>query len=165
MTCSVNYTHKRPLRGHCAPPLQKPSQSVCTFGLTSWGFMVKRVRKRSRDKMLSHYVTAPSFSEEWSGWQDSNLRPHRPERCALPSWATSRQQYLLYYEALRNAIGNRKNFRGKFPRWISKIKSKLAWKMGCDRMWEHSATAHFCLPPHRKGGLLTVLAYALWDIS
>lgn len=20
----------------------------------------------------------------WSGWQDSNLRPHRPERCALP---------------------------------------------------------------------------------
>ena len=28
MPCSVNYTHKRPLRGHCAPPLQKPSQSV-----------------------------------------------------------------------------------------------------------------------------------------
>ena len=67
MPCSVNYTHKRPLRGHCAPPLQKPSQSVCTFGLTSWGFMVKRVRKKSRDKMLSHYVMAPSFSEEWSG--------------------------------------------------------------------------------------------------
>ena len=41
MPCSVNYTHKRPLRGHCAPPLQKPSQSVCTFGLTSWGFIVK----------------------------------------------------------------------------------------------------------------------------
>ena len=36
----VNYTHKRPFRGHCAPPLQKPSQSVCAFGLTSWGFMV-----------------------------------------------------------------------------------------------------------------------------
>ena len=36
----VSYTHKRPLRGHCAPPLQKPSQSVCAFGLTSWGFMV-----------------------------------------------------------------------------------------------------------------------------
>ena len=90
----VNYTHKRPLRGHCAPPLQKPGeslinsarhlsasfplaprrqilriaplcvrfvslierkicthltdfilsalpcQSVCAFGLTSWGFMV-----------------------------------------------------------------------------------------------------------------------------
>ena len=39
----VNYTHKRPLRGHCAPPLQKPSQSVCAFGLTSWGFIVKVV--------------------------------------------------------------------------------------------------------------------------
>ena len=36
----VSYPHKRPLRGHCAPPLQKPSQSVCAFGLTSWGFMV-----------------------------------------------------------------------------------------------------------------------------
>ena len=41
MPCSVNYTHKRPLRGHCAPPLQKPSQSVCAFGLTSWGFCNK----------------------------------------------------------------------------------------------------------------------------
>ena len=50
MPCSVNYTYKRPLRGHCAPPLQKPSQSVCTFGLTSWGFMVKRVRKRAATK-------------------------------------------------------------------------------------------------------------------
>ena len=37
----ANYTHKRPLCGHCAPPLQKPSQSVCVFDLTSWGFMVK----------------------------------------------------------------------------------------------------------------------------
>ena len=31
----------RPLCGHYAPPLQKPSQSVCACGLTSWGFMVK----------------------------------------------------------------------------------------------------------------------------
>ena len=37
----VNYTHKRPLCGYCAPPLQKPSQSVCVFDWTSWGFMVK----------------------------------------------------------------------------------------------------------------------------
>ena len=27
----ANYTHKRPLCGHCAPPLQKPSQSVCAL--------------------------------------------------------------------------------------------------------------------------------------
>ena len=27
----------------------------------------------------------------WSRWQDSNLRPLRPERSALPSWATSRK--------------------------------------------------------------------------
>ena len=31
----------RPLCGHCAPPLQKPSQSACACVLTSWGFMVK----------------------------------------------------------------------------------------------------------------------------
>ena len=36
-----NCTHKRPLHGHCAPPLQKPGQSACTFGLTSCGFMGK----------------------------------------------------------------------------------------------------------------------------
>ena len=41
MPCSVNYTHKRPLRRHCAPPLQKPSQSLYAFVLTSWGFIVK----------------------------------------------------------------------------------------------------------------------------
>ena len=27
----VNYTHKRPLCGHCAPPLPETSQSVCAF--------------------------------------------------------------------------------------------------------------------------------------
>ena len=47
MPCSVNYTHKRPLRGHCAPPLQKPGQSLCAFGLTSWGFMVKQFFSRA----------------------------------------------------------------------------------------------------------------------
>ncbi|SJM32170.1 hypothetical protein BQ8482_250055 [Mesorhizobium delmotii] len=28
----------------------------------------------------------------WSEWQDLNLRPHRPERCALPGCATLRDQ-------------------------------------------------------------------------
>ena len=42
----VSYTHKRPLCGHCASPLQKPSQSVCAYGLTSWGFMVNYTYKR-----------------------------------------------------------------------------------------------------------------------
>ena len=32
----------------------------------------------------------------WSRWQDSNLRPLRPERSALPNWATPRQ-YTLYH--------------------------------------------------------------------
>ena len=51
-----NYTHKRPLCGHCAPPLQKPSQSVCTYGLTSWGFMVKenRASKESEEKKMKN---------------------------------------------------------------------------------------------------------------
>src|SRR5690625_7544323 len=32
--------------------------------------------------------------ERWSGRQDLNLRPHRPERCALPSYATPRFNHL-----------------------------------------------------------------------
>ena len=49
---SINYTHKRPLCGHCAPPLQKPSQSVCTFGLTSWGFMVNSIPPLSQTAQI-----------------------------------------------------------------------------------------------------------------
>ena len=30
------------------------------------------------------------YTPLWSGWQDLNLRPLRPERSALPNWATSR---------------------------------------------------------------------------
>ena len=31
-----------------------------------------------------------SFTIKWSGWRDLNARLLRPERSALPSWATSR---------------------------------------------------------------------------
>jgi hypothetical protein len=31
----------------------------------------------------------------WSGREDLNLRPHRPERCALPSCATPRPRVLV----------------------------------------------------------------------
>ena len=31
-----------------------------------------------------------SFKIKWSGWRDLNARPLRPERSALPNWATSR---------------------------------------------------------------------------
>ena len=51
MPCSVNYTHKRPLRGHCAPPLQKPSQSVC--------IIAKRHKKTALKGLL--------LSKKWSG--------------------------------------------------------------------------------------------------
>ena len=34
----------------------------------------------------------------WSRWQDSNLRPLRPERSALPNWATPRQCTLYHRE-------------------------------------------------------------------
>ena len=48
----TNYTHKHPLCGHCAPPLQKPSQSVCAFGLTSWGFMVNSIPPLSQTAQI-----------------------------------------------------------------------------------------------------------------
>ena len=37
---------------------------------------------------MMKYTTTKS--EEWSGWQDSNLRPHAPEACALATCATPR---------------------------------------------------------------------------
>ena len=40
------------------------------------------------------------FSNKKSGWQDSNLRPPRPKRGALPSCATSR-----YYIQFSNFLG------------------------------------------------------------
>ena len=73
-TFIVNYTHKRPLCGHCAPPLQKPSQSVCTFGLTSWGFIVKLCGTRwifleNRSIIL---LRNSAFSLMWKKWNFRN---------------------------------------------------------------------------------------------
>jgi hypothetical protein len=33
--------------------------------------------------------------EEWSGREDLNLRPQRPERCALPNCATPRNPFII----------------------------------------------------------------------
>ena len=60
----INYTHKRPLRGHCAPPLPKTSQSVCAFGLTSWGFMVKEAIQKIVSKHDLTYQEAYSVMNE-----------------------------------------------------------------------------------------------------
>ena len=39
---------------------------------------------------------------KWSGREDSNLRPHRPERCALPDCATPRTLgFLRFFESSR----------------------------------------------------------------
>ena len=77
----VSYTHKRPLRGHCAPPLQKPSQSVCAFGLTSWGFMVKKWSYPKATRITPEALKILSWSER----RDLNPRPLPPQGSALPS--------------------------------------------------------------------------------
>ena len=41
----------------------------------------------NKRKSKQHLAVLLAF---WSGWQDLNLRPLRPERSALPNWATSR---------------------------------------------------------------------------
>ena len=58
----ASYTHKRPLCGHCASPLQKPSQSVCVFDLTSWGFMVSYTHKRPLRGHFAPPLQKPSQS-------------------------------------------------------------------------------------------------------
>jgi hypothetical protein len=40
-------------------------------------------------------------NKKWSGWRDLNARLLRPERSALPSWATSRHghgRYIIYLQ-------------------------------------------------------------------
>ena len=39
-------------------------------------------------------------NKKWSGRKDLNLRPHRPERCALPGCATPRNLICLSFPAL-----------------------------------------------------------------
>ena len=39
---------------------------------------------------IAHRSGGSTMWEVWSGREDLNLRPHRPERCALPSCATPR---------------------------------------------------------------------------
>ena len=52
--------------------------------------------KNKRPHRLPLRPTMRSLFAVWSGREDSNLRPHRPERCALPSCATPRQRVLVY---------------------------------------------------------------------
>ena len=47
------------------------------------------------DNYSKRVVFLPFF---WSRWQDLNLRPLRPERSALPNWATPRCNY--YFERI-----------------------------------------------------------------
>jgi TfoX/Sxy family transcriptional regulator of competence genes len=51
-------------------------------GLALAGAMRQRSRGRARRR--------PDQTKGWSGRRDLNPRPHRPERCALPSCATPR---------------------------------------------------------------------------
>ena len=44
----------------------------------------------------------------WSRWQDLNLRPLRPERSALPSWATPRNIKLKHWHATNKSIYEKK---------------------------------------------------------
>ena len=60
-----------------------------------WPFreiLIKRKRKSTDHSAFSR-----------SGWRDSNPRPLRPERSALPNCATSRLHWLLYHSAPENA--------------------------------------------------------------
>ena len=69
--------------------------------LSSTFSIFSKIRLRKREKQAASVFTA---CRRWSRWQDLNLRPLRPERSALPSWATPRfavhsPWQLLYYTA------------------------------------------------------------------
>ena len=52
--------------------------------------MRRIIQTKANRLFLSVKMKNPRKNEGESEWQDSNLRPLRPERSALPSWATLR---------------------------------------------------------------------------
>ena len=59
--------------------------SYCSvFKVQTWKFLPRRSRKWSFLCLLSC-----SQESKWWAWEDSNLRPHAYQACALTTWATS----------------------------------------------------------------------------
>ena len=59
--------------------------SYCSvFKVQNWKFLPRRSRKWSFLCLLSC-----SQESKWWAWEDSNLRPHAYQACALTTWATS----------------------------------------------------------------------------
>ena len=76
---------------------------------------VKRKRKRSRSRS-KHQIFGERKSParnlrvetlDWSRWEDLNLRPPRPERGALPNWATPRKNTPEYRGIISFGCGTR----------------------------------------------------------
>ncbi len=49
-----------------------------------------------REVVVLYMLIPPEAGREWSGWRDLNARLLRPERSALPDWATSRHDVMIY---------------------------------------------------------------------
>ena len=63
--------------------------SYCSvFKVQTWKFLPRRSRKWSFLCLLSC-----SQESKWWAWEDSNLRPHAYQACALTTWATSPCQF------------------------------------------------------------------------
>src|SRR5699024_1564094 len=56
------------------------------------GTRLQRMRAKQRQGIFSVRKRCPACSFHESGWRDSNPRPLRPERSALPSCATPRDE-------------------------------------------------------------------------
>ena len=74
---------------HVSPDLQDGCRR-CWLGLSS---PLRRVREKI-NQLLSRELQGEIVRDLplmiWSGWRDLNARLLRPERSALPDWATSR---------------------------------------------------------------------------
>ena len=56
----------------------------------------RRATSRVGTTSLNRIAASYSMGLCWSGREDLNLRPHRPERCALPNCATPRPSSIGY---------------------------------------------------------------------
>jgi hypothetical protein len=80
------------------PSVERPPKpilrDVAASGIDCLGYMQTKQAGRDGEvdprELAAHRCRMVRLDEVWSGREDLNLRPHRPERCALPSCATPR---------------------------------------------------------------------------
>jgi hypothetical protein len=93
-------------RGDAEPLTLRLLTRTCTnFGMTSpFGVSSSQLARRAVPSAL-RTATIPETLNTWSGRADLNCRPHPPQGCAIPSFATSRKKLWATWATIRYSVG------------------------------------------------------------